>query len=144
MGGIPSYLLGFIEQCFLHLGHFFGLVPKVPSPLPLKCLDTHQRILFRVSLYKFICKETWYRAPNISTVAKYQKTVRNLYVSDSYSLRKKKYLTRTGCKDLRKILRECLLNRGAISAMVLTIALQRSDAICIIRFFYTIMSKPTR
>ena len=91
-----------------------------------------------------------YRAPNISTVAKYQKTARNLYVSDSYSLRKKKYLTRTGCKDLmRKILRECLLNQAAISGMVLTIALYngpftRSDAICIIRFFYIIMSKPTR
>ena len=59
------------------------------SPLPLKFSDTRRRILFRVGLYKFICKETWYRGPNISTATKYQKTVRNLYVSDSYSLRKR-------------------------------------------------------
>ena len=32
LGGMPSYLLGFLEQCFLHLGHFFGLVPKAPPP----------------------------------------------------------------------------------------------------------------
>ena len=49
-----------------------------PPPLPLKYLETRRRIFFRVDLYKFICKETWYRAPNISTVEKYQKTVRNL------------------------------------------------------------------
>ena len=114
---MPSYVLGFIEQCLLHLGHFFGLVPKVASPLPLKWLDTHRRILFRVSLYKFICKETWYRAPNIPTVAKYQKTVRNLYVSDSYSLRKKKYLTRTGCKDLRTYDNNCPTTAGSHDPM---------------------------
>ena len=99
---MPSYSLGLLEHCFLHLGHFFGRVPKSPlpppPPLPLKFSDTCRRILFRVSLHKFICKETWYRAPNISTVAKYQKTVRNLYVSDSYSLRKRSQLTRTVCK----------------------------------------------
>ena len=89
--------------------------PPLPPPFPLppppslslKCLDTHQRILFRVSLYKFISKETWYGAPNIPTVAKYQETVNNLYVSDSYSLRQKKYLTRTGCKHLRTYDNNC-------------------------------------
>ena len=102
---MPSYLLGFLEQCFLHLGHFFGLVSKAnkPPPHPLKYLETRRRIFFRVSLYKLICKETWYRAPNISTVTKYQKTVRNL------------------------------------SAMVLTISLQRPVHTIRCNFYHTIL-----
>ena len=102
---VPSFLLPHFSACAQNDGSINKKQSKDlcggESPLPLKCLNTRQRILFRVSLYKFICKETWYRAPSISTVAKYQKTVKNLYVSDFYSLRKKKYLTRTGCKDLR-------------------------------------------
>ena len=109
LGGMPSYLLRVDRTMFLASRTLFRPrtksfqlpPPPPPPPQPLKCLDMHRRILFHISLCKFICKETWYRAPNISTVAKYQKTVRNLYVSDSYSLRKKKCLTRTGCKDLR-------------------------------------------